>query len=667
MSGDAVAGPRHGLRQRPLKRALATLALTGVVPAVAVLAAASPAAASPGASLVVSGAKPSVGQVRFLLSASGLADPADLTPENLAVAVDGTTLTSRIESAKDTPRAELPTRGAMLAIDTSAAMSGAPLAAAKAAAGSYADALPSDVAVGLVAFSDTARVVAQPTYDRGQFRSAVETLTAGGGGALVDGVRKAADAFGDGYVQHRVVLVAAAPDTRSVTTVEQAKAAVRGEGTVVDLIGYGKTAPSAEVSALAEESGGRAIAAPDAAGLKTELTGLAKRFSEPVVVTATVPAALSGRAATVNVTVYAGGAAAGGEVSGTVAFPITFAVDPAATSQLKTVAPRVLPTTILFGALGVIALAFAILGFVGVYQLLGRSNVRRRLREIDRFTGDQANRPAQAPETRDGNPVMRAALSLSERAVRRRGSGRIEQELERAGLALRPAEWILARAVATIIATGIMIVLLPWFLGLVVGAVGGWIGSGKYLKFRANRRAQRFGDLLPEALQLVVGALRSGFSLMQAIDAVVREGPEPVASEFGRAMAEIRLGGEIEDALERTAQRNGSEDLGWLVMAIRIQREVGGNLSEVLETAVDTMRERGRLARHVRALSAEGRLSAYVLIGMPIVLALFLFVFRGEYLRPMYTTVLGVVMLLGAGLLLATGAFVISRMVKVKV
>ena len=92
---------------------------------------------------------------------------------------------------------------------------------------------------------------------------------------------------------------------------------------------------------------------------------------------------------------------------------------------------------------------------------------------------------------------------------------------------------------------------------------------------------------------------------------MVREGAEPVATEFGRALAETRLGGDLEDALERTAVRNGSQDLAWLVMAIRIQREVGGNLSEVLETAVETMRERARLRRHVRALSAEGRLSAY--------------------------------------------------------
>jgi tight adherence protein B len=203
------------------------------------------------------------------------------------------------------------------------------------------------------------------------------------------------------------------------------------------------------------------------------------------------------------------------------------------------------------------------------------------------------------------------------------------------------------------------------FLGL--GRRRKQLTSRRNRKSRIAKRARKFGELLPDALQLVVGALRSGFSLLQSIDAVVREGPEPVAGEFGRAMAEIRLGGEVEAALERAAERNSSRDLAWLVMAIRIQREVGGNLSEVMETAVDTMRERGRLARHVRALSAEGRLSAYVLIGMPLVLSAWLFAFRGDYIKPLYTEPLGLVLLAGAALMVAAGAFWISRLVKVEV
>src|SRR5439155_7848097 len=213
----------------------------------------------------------------------------------------------------------------------------------------------------------------------------------------------------------------------------------------------------------------------------------------------------------------------------------------------------------------------------------------------------------------------------------------------------------------------VCLLLLPWWLAFTGGALAGWALPGLYRMWKARRKSRRFADLLPETLQLAVSALRSGFSLPQAIDALVREGPDPVAGEFGRAVAEIRLGGELEDALERCAARNDSRDLAWLVMAIRIQREVGGNLSEVLETAVDTMRERGRVARHVHALSAEGRMSAYVLVGLPVVLGAYMFLVRREYVRPLHSTTLGLIMLAGAVIMLGLGSFWMSRVIKVEV
>jgi Flp pilus assembly protein TadB len=184
---------------------------------------------------------------------------------------------------------------------------------------------------------------------------------------------------------------------------------------------------------------------------------------------------------------------------------------------------------------------------------------------------------------------------------------------------------------------------------------------------RADRRTRAFATLLPDALQLRIGSLRTGFSLSQAIDAMARELPDPISTEFGRALAETRLGVDLEDALERLADRMKSTDLAWAVVAVRVQREVGGNLAEVLETTMDTMRERDALRRHVRALSAEGRLSAWVLIALPIGVGAFMFLFRAEYLRPLYTEPLGILMLSGAVILVAVGAFWLSRVVKVEV
>ncbi|HEX8628018.1 MAG TPA: type II secretion system F family protein, partial [Catenuloplanes sp.] len=304
-----------------------------------------------------------------------------------------------------------------------------------------------------------------------------------------------------------------------------------------------------------------------------------------------------------------------------------------------------------------------------VQPLFGGNSIQRRLRQLDRFTATNTRRPAGNVNPASGDsPVLRAALAVSERALQSPGRReRVELALDRAGSSLRVAEWQLIRAGVSAGAAVVLVVLLPWWAGLPLGLLAGWFGSAQYLKMRAGRRAGKFAEQLPEALQLVVGSLRSGFSLPQSIDSLVREGADPVAGELGRAIAETRLGGDLESALERVGQRNGSQDVEWLVMAIRIQREVGGNLSEVLETAVNTMRERARLARHVRALSAEGRLSAMVLFGMPVVLTLFMFAVRRDYLRPLYTEPMGLLMMGCSVVMMAVGAVWLRKLVQVVV
>jgi tight adherence protein B len=176
-----------------------------------------------------------------------------------------------------------------------------------------------------------------------------------------------------------------------------------------------------------------------------------------------------------------------------------------------------------------------------------------------------------------------------------------------------------------------------------------------------------FTEQLPDALRLIIGSLRSGFSLAQAVEAVTSELPEPISGEFGRALGETRLGAEIEDALDRVGDRMNSRELRFVVVAIRVNREIGGNLAEVLTTTVGTMSERAMLHRQVRALSAEGRLSAYVLIALPILVLLYMAAFRGVYLAPLVTTPLGWLVSLFGVAELALGIFWMIKVVKVEV
>jgi tight adherence protein B len=239
--------------------------------------------------------------------------------------------------------------------------------------------------------------------------------------------------------------------------------------------------------------------------------------------------------------------------------------------------------------------------------------------------------------------------------------------LEAAGVPMRTAEWMLLHVGAGV-GGGLLLLLLsagrlaPTVLGLVLGLAGPHV----VLVARQGRRERTFLAQLPDTLQLLASSLKAGYSLPQAIDTVVRQGEPPVATEFHRALVENRLGVPMEDTLERVANRLRSDDFSWVVMAIRIQRDVGGNLAELLTTVADTLRERERLRRQVRVLSAEGRLSGIILGVLPVAFGAYLLVARPEYLRPMASP-LGVVMLVAAVVLLAVGGVWVAKIVRVEV
>jgi tight adherence protein B len=168
-------------------------------------------------------------------------------------------------------------------------------------------------------------------------------------------------------------------------------------------------------------------------------------------------------------------------------------------------------------------------------------------------------------------------------------------------------------------------------------------------------------------LTLLASSLATGFSLPQAIDAIVRDAAEPAAKEFSRALAETRIGADLEDSLDRLAFRMDSDNLRWTTMAIRIQRQVGGNLAETLRTTATTLRSRESLQREVSALSAEGRLSAYILIALPVGVFFFMLRANREYVSLLWTNPIGWLMSAGGLVALGVGVVWMKRVVKVEV
>ena len=310
----------------------------------------------------------------------------------------------------------------------------------------------------------------------------------------------------------------------------------------------------------------------------------------------------------------------------------------------------------MFGAVGAIGLG--LLGLVGVLALGGsKPATNLTLTEQIQAYGVMAV-PGQSGPRRDDAPSTPSPARPARQPRRRWPTTRTSRRgsppaLEAAGT--RPA----AGRVAAPARRGACVVggLLGLLLGagnLVLGVlvvVVGAIGPSIYLKVKRRKRLKAFSTGLADTLQLMSGSLSAGLSLAQSIDTIVREGTEPISGEFRRVVIETRLGVTLEDSMEGVAERMESRDFTWVVMAIRIQREVGGNLAELLLTVAATLREREYLRRHVRALSAEGRLSCYVLGGLPPGFLLYLTLTKPEYVKPMYTTPIGWILLAGMAVL----------------
>ncbi len=291
--------------------------------------------------------------------------------------------------------------------------------------------------------------------------------------------------------------------------------------------------------------------------------------------------------------------------------------------------------------------------------------VRRARRMLTSIEWYGSRRPAQAA----GGPLARVADGLVAPLLRVGGlEQRIGERLDLAGSARRPAEWVLLGGCPSAACAVLLLLLRAGpLVAIAVGALFGWLAMRFVLSLRISRRRAAFSDQLPDVLQFIAGTLQSGFSLAQGLDAVVREDAQPAASEFSRAMVRSQIGMTLEDALDTVADRMESADLRWTVIAIKTQREVGGNLAEVLGHTVETMRERASIRREVRALSAEGRLSAYILIALPILIAGYLFLVSPAYLSLLYTTGVGLGMLAATAVLMVIGSLWMRKVVKVEV
>lgn len=258
-----------------------------------------------------------------------------------------------------------------------------------------------------------------------------------------------------------------------------------------------------------------------------------------------------------------------------------------------------------------------------------------------------------------------SAVSFVDRKVSKNARFGTRESLEQAGLRLQQADFILLVCCVGI-TTGVVGFILGGILIGLLFMVLTPFSAMLFLRIKASRRRAKFDSQLGDTLQMMAGGLRAGHSLLRSVDAVSQEADSPTSEEFARLVNETRLGRDLRDSMLDAARRLKSEDFDWIGQAIEIHREVGGNLAEVLDQVGETIRERSEIKGQVKSLSAEGKLSAYILVALPVGIFLYLSIANPTYTGAFYTSVLGWFMMGFSVVLLALGSFWLSRVVKIK-
>jgi tight adherence protein B len=605
-------------------------------------------------------------KVLYSLPGAGSSAP-DL--QSLSVSLDGKPLAATATMAS-AATGESVRRTTILTMDVSASMRGKRFQEAKQAADVFLDSAPKDVYVGIVTFAKDVTVAQQPSLDRAASKSIIAGLSLQLATHLYDGVEKAVAVSGT-QGQRSLLLLSDGRDTTS-TPLAQAIKAVKDSGVKVDAVGLGQSARDQSLlKQITDPGNGSLINANDPSALSAVFANEAQTLADQILISVDVPARLSGSEGTLAVSIDSGGQSYTDEAFVTLGKasrrPAPVGVRPSTRLSAAPASGIAVPSNVMIGGLGAAGVGLLLL-LVALFGGFGKKTDTVENR-ISAYT-QKGRRRAVAPVAAQSQGVAAQAVGFATKALE--GNKGLESavgdRLDAAGMTLKPAEWLLLHAGIAVAAAALGFLMTSGSLVLtLVALLAGVLVPWLYLGYRRSRRLRAFNSQLAETLQLLAGSLQAGLSLAQGIDTVVREGSDPIAGEFRRALVETRLGVQIEDALESIGERMESADFLWTVMAVRIQREVGGNLAELLLNVAGTLREREYLRRQVKALSAEGRFSAYILLALPPGVLLYMYMTNRSYLEPLISTPVGYVMIGIMVTLMSLGAFTMKKMINLEV
>jgi tight adherence protein B len=486
-------------------------------------------------------------------------------------------------------------------------------------------------------------------------RRTLDTIVPAQGGArLWDGVRRAVDLLERSEagaaappVTRQVLVLGATPDGSLGETASSAAAALKLGGASLRAVLRPYGVDAVGLSRVAETTGGSAVMVADDDDLPAALDAVGAAVGGRVQLRVPAPPD-AGR-----LEVYLDGARGApaavahyepGQVrTGSTELAVAAVAAPSLLDRWFS-NPVVLVLTGLVALAAVVVVAWTVLTMV----IPDEDRLERRLEAYEEGGADRAalSEAGAAGAPMATVPILRRAVHITGEVARKRGLLELlEARLERASLPLRAAEAMFFLGAAVVLLSLATLTLTRNLLVTLVVAAVALAVPHALLDVRIRRRSKAFEAQLPDMLSLMAGTLRAGYSIAQGFEAVSREIEDPMGRELRRVITEHRLGRPLEDALDSVASRMASEDFAWAVMAIKIQREVGGNLAELLLTVANTMTERERLRRDVATLTAEGRMSAIVLGLLPPGLAVVMYVMNPGYIAALFSNSLGMGML----------------------
>jgi tight adherence protein B len=589
---------------------------------------------------------------------------AEIPADGFTVVEGGVVVTSSVEAV---PSDDLEV---VLVLDVSGSMAGNPLAAAQSAALSFIDQMPPGVSVAVITFANTTSVASPFTTDSEVTATAILGLRAAGETALYDGLAIAGDQFDSiSNTRRSVILLSDGGDTVSENGLEWALVSLLNKD--VAFYAVELQTPENDTQALARlgtATGGVVVGATDPDALQGIFEEIAALLTNQYRITY---ASEAYGPTEVVVTV---------EAEGTTAVTReTLRLPPAPNPVIETAAdaPEVVaePEVLVARSGSLVQLAFsqqtvalyigvalAVAGLLGVYF---SSRDLRPGKQSSVLLAEERVGDPDAASSSALSPLATRAIRLAERTLQGEREGRLNERLEQAGVSMRPAEFLVMTVIAGIVgfALGYALFAIPG------GLLGGLLGLGfarLWLQRKTTKRQAAFADQLPDTLHLIAGSLRAGFGLLQAIDVIASESPSPTAEEFQRVKVEVHLGRDMDEALRAMAERVDSEDFAWVAEGIQIHREVGGDIAEIIDSVNETIRSRNQIRRRIRALSAEGRVSAIVLVTLPFALAVFITLANPQYVGELTAEPIGR-FLIGFGLVaMVVGVLWIRRIVRLE-